>query len=208
MMTPSYLRIRWQHKVTNEKFLRRTGLTTMHTTLSQCRLRWLGHVMRMSDERIPKDFLYSELIVGKYNVGRPRLRYKDVCKRDLKSLSVEIDEWEKLTDDRNKWHPLISNRLREREITFSAVRRNYYQHDFIYFLFIIYFIHYLLILLLYLLCFIFVFVLSVHIKICGHDTFSRFRLIHYYNNCAQIVYSSDEAWNKIGGAEQHKLPQI
>ena len=98
--------------------MRRTGLTTMYTTLSQRRLRWLGHVLRMSDERIPKALLYSELLVDKRSVGRPRLRYKDVCKRDLKSLNVDIDEWEKLTDDRNKWRSLISKRLQEREKQF------------------------------------------------------------------------------------------
>ena len=68
-------------------------------------LRSLGHVL--SDERIPKDLIYSELVVGQRNVGRPRLRYKYVCKRDSKSLNVDIDEWEKLTDDRNKWRSLI-----------------------------------------------------------------------------------------------------
>ena len=82
------LRIKWQHKITNEEVLRRTGLTTIYNTLSQRRLRWLGHVLRMNDERIPKALLYSELVVGKRNVGRPRLRYKDVCKCDLKSLKM------------------------------------------------------------------------------------------------------------------------
>ena len=70
------------------------------------------------DERIPKVLLYSELVVGKYNVSGPRLCYKDVCKRDLKSLNVDIDEWEKLTDDRNKWRSLIRKRLRENEMKF------------------------------------------------------------------------------------------
>ena len=69
------VRIKWQHKITNEKVLRRTGLTFMYTILSHRRLRWLGHIVRMSDERIPKTLLYSELVVGKRNVGRPRLRY-------------------------------------------------------------------------------------------------------------------------------------
>ena len=74
----------------------------MYTTLSQRRLRWLGHALRMSDERIPKALLYNELVVGKRNVGRSRLRYKDVCKRDLKSLkNLDIHEWEMFTDDRS-----------------------------------------------------------------------------------------------------------
>ena len=48
------LGITWQQKITNEEVLRRTGLTTMYFTLSQRRLRWLGHILRMGDERIPK----------------------------------------------------------------------------------------------------------------------------------------------------------
>ena len=85
--------------------LRRTGLTTMYTTLSH---RRLGHVLRISNERYSNSLLRSELVVGKHNVGRPRLRCKDVCKRDLKSLDVDIDEWENLIDDRNKWSSLSS----------------------------------------------------------------------------------------------------
>ena len=77
----------------------------------------------MSDDCIPKDLLYSELIVGKRNVGRPRLYYKDGCKRDLKSLSVGIDDWENLNDERNKWRSLISHRLSERENNFLGDRR-------------------------------------------------------------------------------------
>ena len=45
---------------------------------------WLGHVMRMDDRQIPKDLLYGELVHRKHPTGRPQLRFKDVCKRDLK----------------------------------------------------------------------------------------------------------------------------
>ena len=36
----------------------------MFTMVSQRRLRWLGHVRRMEDGRIPKDIFYGELIGG------------------------------------------------------------------------------------------------------------------------------------------------
>jgi len=49
----------------------------MYTLLRQRRLRWLGHVHRMKDGRIPKDLLYGELAEGKRPTGRPLLRYKD-----------------------------------------------------------------------------------------------------------------------------------
>ena len=33
---------------------------------------------------------------GKRPTGRPQLRYKDVCKRDLKALGTYINRWETL----------------------------------------------------------------------------------------------------------------
>ena len=115
------LKIRWQQKITNEEVLRRTGLTTMYFTLSQRRLRWLGHVLRMGDERIPKSMLYSELVDGTRKRGRPTLRFKDVCKRDLKSLNVGTDKWEELANDRDKWRSSLYKNLKERERQFLKI---------------------------------------------------------------------------------------
>ena len=45
------LKIRWKQKITNEEELRHTGgLTTMYFTLSQRRLRWFGHILRIGYE--------------------------------------------------------------------------------------------------------------------------------------------------------------
>ncbi len=60
----------------------------MHALLSQRRLRWLGHVCRMQDGRIPKDIIYGELASGTRPTGRPALWYKYVCKRDLEAGSL------------------------------------------------------------------------------------------------------------------------
>ena len=70
----------------------------------------------MSDERIPKVLLYGELVGGKRNVGRPRLRYKDACKRDLRTIGIGVDEWEKLSDDRVEWRALLIQRLSQSEM--------------------------------------------------------------------------------------------
>ncbi|MCJ8749798.1 hypothetical protein PDJAM_G00180330 [Pangasius djambal] len=69
----------------------------------QRRLRWLGHVCRMNDRRIPKDILYGELITGTRPTGRPALRYKYVCKRDLKSCSINPAVLESATSNRSSW---------------------------------------------------------------------------------------------------------
>ena len=64
-------------------------------------MRWIGHVRRMEDGRIPKDILYGELAFGKRPRGRPQLRYKDVCKRDMKALEIDPEGWEDIAADRS-----------------------------------------------------------------------------------------------------------
>ena len=80
--------ISWQDRVSNTGVLSRANLPSMFTLLRQLRLRWLGHVYRMEDGRIPKDILHGELASGRRSKGRPQLRYKDVCKRDMKALDI------------------------------------------------------------------------------------------------------------------------
>ena len=109
----SILKIKRQQKITNEKMLKRTGLTIMYFTLSQRRLCWLGHILRMGDKRIPKSMLYSKLVDGTRKHGWPTLRYKDVCKRDLKNLNVGTDKWEELANDRDKWLSSVYKSLKE-----------------------------------------------------------------------------------------------
>ena len=118
------LRITWQHKIPNEVVLKRTGLTTMYTTLSQYKLRCLGHVRRMEDGWIPKDLLYGELADGKRNIGRPALRFKDACKRDMKTLNIDTTTWEEIADDRSKWRSLLhKKKLKEGEEKLTVKKR-------------------------------------------------------------------------------------
>ena len=67
--------ITWQDKVTNNVVLRKAGISSLLTLLNQRRMRWLGHVARMEDGRIPNDLLYGELATGKRPTGRPQLRF-------------------------------------------------------------------------------------------------------------------------------------
>ena len=52
-------------------------------------LRWLGLVLSMGYERIPKSLLYSKFVVGKRNRGRPKIRFKYVYERDLNKLKYK-----------------------------------------------------------------------------------------------------------------------
>ena len=58
------------------------------TLIRQCRLCWLGHVYRMKDGQVQKHILYGELASRRRTKDRPQLRYKDVCKGDMKALDI------------------------------------------------------------------------------------------------------------------------
>ncbi|RJG15198.1 hypothetical protein D4A39_16670, partial [Alcanivorax profundi] len=109
------LGITWQDRVSNADVLAQAGLSSMFATLSQRRLRWLGHVCRMDDGRIPKDILYGELATGTRPTGRPALRYKDVCKRDLKSCNINPADLETATSDRSSWRANVKTGVKQAE---------------------------------------------------------------------------------------------
>ena len=71
--------------VAKSKALARACVEYIEILLVRSRLRWLGHVSRMEDDRPVKSLLYGELTEGTRPVGRPKLiRYKDTCKSVLK----------------------------------------------------------------------------------------------------------------------------
>jgi len=57
----------------------------------------------MDDGRIPKDMFYGELHEGSRFVGRPKLHFKDVCKRDMKKAEIDPNTWEEVADIRVAW---------------------------------------------------------------------------------------------------------
>ena len=105
------LRISWQCKVTNGDVLSRAGLPSMYTLLRQHRLRWLGHVRRMEDDHIPKYIIYGEVALGRKTTGRPHLRNKDVCVRDMKAVDIDTMSWKGLAADGTEWRSALKQHL-------------------------------------------------------------------------------------------------
>jgi hypothetical protein len=63
-------------------------------------LQWVGHVMRMKDERVPKKVLkgYTE---ARRPVG-PRGRWLDAVDRDGESM-LKCRKWRRPAEDRDAW---------------------------------------------------------------------------------------------------------
>ncbi|KAK0133547.1 putative uncharacterized transposon-derived protein F52C9.6 [Merluccius polli] len=87
----SILGVCWNDHVPNSFILEKTGSSDLYTIIRQRHLRWAGHIQRMDDARLPKLLLYGELANAPRKQGRPRLRFKDVIKRDLKYFSINLD---------------------------------------------------------------------------------------------------------------------
>ena len=102
------LGITWKDKITNAEVLHRTGSNTLFYILTQRRLRWLGHVRRMPCGHLPKDILYGELATGRRDLGRPKLRFKDVVKRDLRTARLD-EEWESMALQRPQWRKAVTH---------------------------------------------------------------------------------------------------
>ena len=87
---------------------KRSGLMHVETMIIQQRLRWLGHVARMDDRRIPKAILYSEAQDGSRKLGRPLLSYSDTCKRNMKLLNMNVDTWEECPLQFSLWKEKVT----------------------------------------------------------------------------------------------------
>ena len=79
--------------------------------LVRSRLQWAGHVERMADDRLPKRA--AELREqGRRRRGRPRLRWEDCDKRDVRKAGEEED-WKKKTRDRGGWKILSDEAVKK-----------------------------------------------------------------------------------------------
>jgi hypothetical protein len=68
-------------------------------------IRWEGHVARMVEGR----GVYRVLVgkpKGKRPLGRPRLRWEDYIKLDIREVGNM--DWNELAEDRDRWRALVN----------------------------------------------------------------------------------------------------
>lgn len=68
------------------------------------RIRWLGHVERMDEERIPKRIMLARM-EGNRRQGRPRNRWIDEVKKDLQQMRIR--NWKSTAKDRDEWRRIV-----------------------------------------------------------------------------------------------------
>ena len=99
--------IYWPNKISNVKLYERTGCRSIVQEIRQRRLRWLGHVLRMPAERIPKKAL-RWTPPGKRNPGRPRTTWRRTVTKDLADMGLTWGTAQATAQDRDSWRSLTA----------------------------------------------------------------------------------------------------
>ena len=73
-------------------------------TIKINRLRWLGHVQRMNENRIPKKLMNTKT-EGKRSAGRPKARWYDAALANLRT--IKVTSWQTLAADRPGWRSML-----------------------------------------------------------------------------------------------------
>ena len=89
----------------------------------------------MDHERLPRQILYSQILKGKWNQERPRLRFQDTIKRNMKRMDVNNSIWQEKAkvgtagkvlldlDEENHWRTgrLLMMMMTSKSIQLAAV---------------------------------------------------------------------------------------
>jgi len=93
----------WRSR-TNEEVRQLYGELDIVTEINKGRLRWLGHVERISEDRVVKR-LYQNTPEGSRSVERPRLRWMEDVREDLRRMCVT--NWRIRAHRRDDWKMVV-----------------------------------------------------------------------------------------------------
>jgi len=86
----------------------RTGQHSMDGTLSERRLRWLGHVIWMDHQRILRQALHWEVPGFKRGPGHPHTNWRSTVNKDLLRMGITWEEVEVAAQTRSEWHRSVA----------------------------------------------------------------------------------------------------
>ena len=93
-------------KLHNEGLNDPYSLSNIVQVVKSRRLRWVGHVARMGEDRGVHRVLVGKP-EGKRPLGIPRRRWEDNIKMDLQEVGGGRGDWMELAQDRDSWWALM-----------------------------------------------------------------------------------------------------
>ena len=93
----------WVDRVPYTEILEKTSSSCMEAAVAKRHLRWIGHTIRLPEDRLPRQVLYGQLHDAKRAAGGQKRRYKDYTKDLLKRTAINPTQLETLALDRSAW---------------------------------------------------------------------------------------------------------
>jgi len=78
-------------RISNNRLHKKCGSIPFSRAIMRERLRRLGHVLRMRDDRLPKIVLVDQPSRATQKAGRYRMGWKDVVRKDLTEMGTSWD---------------------------------------------------------------------------------------------------------------------
>ena len=79
---------RLNDRISNSRLYKMCGSIPLSGAIMKERLRWLGDVLRMKNDRLPKIVLFGQPPGASRKAGRPCLGWADVINKDLKEMGT------------------------------------------------------------------------------------------------------------------------
>ena len=99
-------RIFWPNEIPNVDLYKKTGCNSAVLEIKRRRLRWLGLVLRMPQDSIPKVAL-RWTPPGKRKRGRPKMIWKQSVIAELKEMGLSWGEAQASAKDRTLWRSIV-----------------------------------------------------------------------------------------------------
>jgi len=90
------LGLTWADRIPHVEILQRTGCFSIEALIIKRQLRWIGHVIHMPENWLPRKLFYGQLTSGYRSCGGQRKRYKNHLHSILKQSSIPAPELESL----------------------------------------------------------------------------------------------------------------
>ena len=100
----------WEEdKVPHTEILRLSGLTSIEVCNISRQLKWLGHVICIPGNQLPRIILYGELQDGHKLLGGLKKRYRNHLKKTLKVCGIPFQQLETLASVSVSWRQVVSD---------------------------------------------------------------------------------------------------
>uniref|UniRef100_A0A914V3E1 Reverse transcriptase domain-containing protein n=1 Tax=Plectus sambesii TaxID=2011161 RepID=A0A914V3E1_9BILA len=105
------LKISYRDRVTNDEIYRRTNTKPLSTVVTERRLQFTGHILRLPDHRLAKVAMRWRPSRGRRGQGRPKTTWRRTLMEDLRATDIEWDDQHAVDTaaaDRTRWKNLVA----------------------------------------------------------------------------------------------------